>query len=545
MEQPRQKSGWFTRELVIGVVGVAAAAGAAVVANNYSLWILVPIPAAIAVVYHLLNLESRYDNRKKIVEEYRNFTLAFDQTWTQRDTVASVNEDLTDDIDSHRPTLGSVLWGAALLTAVFTIPAIISDGGAKLAKTTDPALASVSAAVDKAIAASGESSRATMSQIRTALAEAKQSVTDAKRGLEEWQLALVYSGFGVWVLIVMRTIGRINAGGLNARFLITASLRASAAMMLGFFAGAVQFFQGAEVAGPVAYFLIGIFYPFFFEQLRDQGYKLFRRKKSITEELPTSWIDGVDDDTEDILTEANILSVQHLATADPGVLTVRTLFPFNRVLDLIDQAILVTYFRENIVEMRKCGVRGVIDFVALVQPVVQKKRGPERDRSEATLKELAAKLQMSVETLISIGDSVFRDYRVNVIVRLWQHCLQPEGYSVQREEGQSAMVGSSEPKLLATQPAAMSYSGFDRLARVQSEIDGNLREEANQRAVRFREENPDLYKPADDWLSASFTEAYTAAQQKATVGLNPKPGAKAKDLYEQAFLSALGNVANA
>lgn len=534
------------REWIVIAIGLAAVAVAVVVANEWTLWILVPIPASIAVVYHVLNLASRFDNRKAIVDEYRVFTKRFDEVWNERDCPATVSEDLTDDMASHRPTIGSVLWGAALLTALFSVPAILSDGGAKL----NPVYGELNTAVNQAnvVAANAKS---TTEQLKAAVKNIDEKIKAPKTGLQEWQLALVYSGFGVWLLIVMRMIGRINAGGLNARFLITASLRAGAAMMLGFFAGATTFFADKTIGGPAVYFLIGVFYPLFFERLRDEAFRLTQRKKSITLELPTTWIDGVDDDTQDILTEANVLSVQHLASADPGVLTVRTLFPFNRVLDLIDQAILITYFRENIVTMRKYGVRGVIDFVALVQPVVENEQGPERERSNRALSEIATALNISTDTLVTVGDSVFGDYRVNLLMRLWQHSLQFEGYRPVREEQKaptaalvtpSVTEGVTAPMLSARDGAAATYRQADRAAWVRSDIEANLKLEALDRAIKFREENPDADKPAADWLESSFTEAYTTAQQKATIGLNPKPGAQAKKVYEEAFLSALGNV---
>lgn len=525
------------RDAAIIAAGFALAAGAVFIAKNYSLWILVPLPAAVAVVYHVLSLSSRFDSRKAVVDEYQKFTERFDQAWTGDPAPLKVTEDVSANVERHKPSLASILWSAALLTAVFAIPAVISSGGRALAPATDPKLDNALAAVRKAQSVAG-AKEVSVKAIQESLASAGKSLAAAKNGLLPWQLGLVYSGLGVWVLVVMRTIGRIHAGGLNARFLITASLRAAAAMMLGFFAGATSILSItlpadlAAAAGPPAYFLIGIFYPLFFEQLRDEAYRVFKRNKSITNELPTNWIDGIDDDTQDILTEANVLSVQHLATADPGVLTVRTLLPFNRVLDLIDQAILISYCRETIVELRRFGIRGVIDFVAAVEPVLRNDKTLQRKRSEESLRKLAEKLEVPLETLLTIGESVYGDYRVNLLIRLWQHSVrQAEGYSVQRE--QQAFAPAGEPHL----PIVGDEMSF--VAFTNRRIDAELRREARERAVRFREENPDAAEPSGDWMTASFTDAYTAARQRATIGANPNAGAKAREVYEQAFLGAL------
>jgi len=519
------------RDLLVIIAGFVLSIGSLLVARYYSLWVLVPIPSLVAVVYQILSLSSRYDSRKSVVDAYRQFTQKFDSTWADTDTPMNVSEDLSDDMERHKPSLASMMWGAALLTAVFSIPAVISSGGRTLTATTDPRLDQVSAALKKAqkLAAVATPS---IKDIKAALTAAEEDIVKAKNGLPEWQRGLVYSGFGVWVLIVMRTIGRINAGGLSARFLITASLRASAAMMLGFFAGATDVLANVSVAGDTTYFLIGMFYPLFFEQLRDEAFRRFKRNKPITTELPTNWVDGVDDDTQDILTEVNVLSVQHLATSDPGVLTMRSLFPFVRVLDLIDQAILVSYFRDNIVVLRSYGIRGVMDFVSAIEPVIR--QSPNHEEAEKAIAEIAGKLKISVETLMTFSRSIYSDYRVNLLMRLWQHNVQPEGYRIRRAVN---LVPKDDARIPIKAEGEASYRAFSTI--VSQLIEEQLRREAAERAARFREEHPDDTRPDDTTLQTSFSEAWAAAKQRATIGASPSPSARARQLYEEEFLGAL------
>lgn len=519
-----------SREVIVVVIGIVMAVGAVFVANRFSLWILVPVPAAVAIVYHLLSLSSRFESRKTVVEAYQKFTEEFDQNWTNTSAPTKVSEDLTENMERHKPTLASMLWGAALLTAVFTIPAVISDGGSKLT----PQLGPTSEALSKAEAAA-KAKTPSVAAIQKELDATRNRLRNANDGLPEWQRGLVFAGFGVWVLIVMRMIGRIHAGGLNARFLITAALRASAAMMLGFFAGATDILATFETAGTATYFLIGMFYPLFTEQLRDEAYKRFKRNKSITNELPTNWIDGVDDDTQDMLTEVNVLSVQHLATSDPGVLSVRSLFPLTRVIDLIDQAILISYFREKIVVLRTFGIRGVIDFVSAVEPVIHKTA--DRERAEKALTEMAARLEMSVDTLMTFGRSIYIDYRVNLLMRLWQHNVKGDGITATRETAAVTAPLAAERIPIMT-AGTTSYSAFTVF--VNDLIDAELRREAAERAARFREQNPDEPNPPKDWLDSTFAEAYAEAQQRATIGASPKAGARSREVYEKAVMGALG-----
>lgn len=517
------------REALVGIAGIVLAALALwVCVQGQYLWALVPIPAAVGLAYHLLNLSSRFASRASVVEEYRAFSASFDRAWSGSDNPAKVSEDLADDVQSHAPTLASMIWAASLLTTVFAIPVIVSHGGTRLLPS-GPKLSSASTSIDKASAALAAATPA-VDEAKKSLAAAKTSLTEANGLLSEAQRGLVFAGLGVWVLIVFRTIGRINAGGLNARFLVTASLRAAVAMMLGYFAGATEYFKDMEVVGPTAYFLVGIAYPMFYDSLVDRAYKLFGREKPVTKELPLKMIDGVDDDTADILTELNIASVQHVATSDPGVLTCRSLFPFGRVVDFIDQAILITYVREGIVNCRNYGVRGAIDFVSVMEPIV--KNTSSRDEAEKTLAAIAESLtpKLTFEELYTLGLSIYYDYRVNLMTRLWQHSVQPDGYTIARS---ASLTPSTTERIPIGTAGTASFSAF-----VSERIDGELRREAAERAARFREQNPDASKPTD--VDLKFDEAYTAAQQRATIGASPKPSARAKEVYEQAFLSALG-----
>lgn len=67
------------------------------------------------------------------------------------------------------------------------------------------------------------------------------------------------------------------------------------------------------------------------------------------------------------LTDIGISTVQGLATADPLLVFFLTTFPLRTVVDMIDKAILYLYLGDDVVKLRKHGVNGVIELVALAR----------------------------------------------------------------------------------------------------------------------------------------------------------------------------------
>ena len=66
------------------------------------------------------------------------------------------------------------------------------------------------------------------------------------------------------------------------------------------------------------------------------------------------------------LVDVDISTVQGLATADPFWLFFQTTFPLRTIIDMMDKAILYQYLGDKTVEVRKHGINGVIELVALV-----------------------------------------------------------------------------------------------------------------------------------------------------------------------------------
>jgi hypothetical protein len=360
----------FRSALVVIFSLAATAAAIWACTQNQVLWVLVPLPGLVGLLYHVLSLQARYQDRASVASQYRKFLVDFHRSWGRPSPPAEVNESGTDDVAPHEPKFSQTFWAAAVLTAVLCIPAAVSHGGSLL--------------------------------IKGPLA-----------GGEE---GLVYAGLGVYTLIVLRIIGRLNSGQLHARFLLTAAMRATVALMLGYFVGLTKYFPDAS---KYAEFMVGLFYPLFVESLQDKAIELFSRKKTVTEPKELQLIDGIDDDTADILTELGLTDVQHMASADPAVLTLRSLYPFERVVDWINQAMLIRRFGDRIAKLRELSMRGIVDWIPLMQPIVE--NNAQAADAQVSLQKIAEAVGEPIEVIRTFGFAVHRDYKTNLFWSLWQH----------------------------------------------------------------------------------------------------------------------------
>jgi hypothetical protein len=491
MDQPPTKKTlpWREAAVVIGsIAGTAVAIYFCI--QQRVMWVLTPLPALLGIVYHLINLAPRYDNRRALFDSYKRFVERFELNWSGARDVADlprVSEDLSEDPASHQPKLSSTLWGAAVLTAIFSIPAAVGGGGLDL-----------------------------------------KPINEAGRGL-------VYAGLGVyaWVLIMM--VGRINSGGMSARFMITASIRSAVAMVLGYAIGATGLIKSDFLAGNAVYFLTGLFYPMALDYLKDTARKVFHQKEPVTRSLPLEMVDGVDDVVADVLTELGVWEVQHLATSDAGTLTVRSLFAFGRVTDWIDQAILIVYVREKIADLRAIGIRGATDVVSLVNAA---RSGDASKRQEAanTMTKMASVLGVEQNVVDVLTSTIADDYQVNLLADLSQHEYEHEGPKTEAKpmvEAGSPMLSARGDDKSYISPAIVRQTVLDWVQR-------ELREEAAARAADFRAQNPDTPTPTADQLTASYTEAVDAALKRALAGMRPTPGTAMRNVYDSAFMEELG-----
>lgn len=369
--------------------------------------VLATIPGILAIVYHFTSALPRYSSRRQSITDYRDFCKAFDVWWQDvawprklralgLDQQAAANQDIVplkqfeprlDDTVSHRPMTAAALWSAMLVTLVFMVAA--------------------SVALDK-----GRTPGFPMKIVEPLV----PASPDGMNGF-------LFAALGAFVSVMWRMINRINANALTSRFMFTAALRSTIAIMIGLAAGQIGLFgilsnNGAREA---LFFFTGLFTDWALSSLRSRARTVFSTDNPACARLPLCLIDGLDDGVIDILDEIGIWDTQHLATSEPGELTIRTLYPFNRIIDWIDQAILISYVRDKgVAAAREFGIRGAMDLTGVYSYTI----GEDNILKEKALKildGLADKSGMTREGVELVCSNLWLDYTVEQLYRYWQH----------------------------------------------------------------------------------------------------------------------------
>jgi hypothetical protein len=158
-------------------------------------------------------------------------------------------------------------------------------------------------------------------------------------------------------------------------------------------------------------FLTGLFHKWAFDALRRRARKLFGQPEPETVELPINAIEGIDDVHADLLSEYGVSTVQHIATAEPGELCERTLLPLDRITDWIDQALLVSYLKKNVLSARALGLRGAIDLVRIYEQAALAPTGP----MSKLLDSLGEKASMPRAAIDAIAIRLRDDYSLRLL----------------------------------------------------------------------------------------------------------------------------------
>lgn len=240
-------------------------------------------------------------------------------------------------------------------------------GRTEAAKIESAKVAAASTEAARIEAAKAEAAKKESDKLEAARNDARVIEAKAMNGF-------IFAALGAFVSVMWRMIKRINSNALTARFLFTAALRSAIAMMIGLAAGQFDLFGFLNPNGPreTVLFLTGLFTDWALDALRSRARTVFDPASNQTvDQLPLNMVDGLDDGVIDILDEIGIWDIEHLATCEPSELTLRTLYPFNRVADWIDQAVLINYLRRNIPAARDLGIRGAIDLMLLYSFVVE------------------------------------------------------------------------------------------------------------------------------------------------------------------------------
>ncbi|HEX8535830.1 MAG TPA: hypothetical protein VF664_00100, partial [Cystobacter sp.] len=264
---------------------------------------------------------------------------------------------------------------------------------------------------------------------------------------EEGVRGLVFTGYGIYAYTLIVLLHRMRAQTLSTECLLGAALRVITMMVIGFMVGATGIFlmhatpnvtssssavnsdvMVSSSMGLVVYFAIGAF-PFWgYEALREKARKILQ-PKAASEKIPLEYVSGLDEMIIERLEELGVSNVQHLATYDPVLLTLRTNYPLRRIIDWIDQAILAVHLQDKMRFARELGIRGATDLRNLYADIQkgrparylrifrprhcahcgQFKLGSAEERARALFQELANRSQSRVESLYALGAKLADD----------------------------------------------------------------------------------------------------------------------------------------
>ena len=331
----------------------------------YSLALL---PGGVGIVYHLISIPVRRRSGRRLIARYTDIRdAAFKLTGRHKPAV----------VDEEASSLLGAGSASLFLTGVFLIVAVISD--------------------------------------RYFVA------TPTLQGME----GVVFCGVGAYVAVLYLMAGRLYANALSPRFLTTSALRSASAIAVGWVAGMI----GGDTVLPDSatngvFFLVGLFYNWAIGAMRTRALTWLGAPKSDNDELPVTIIEGIDDPAADLLSEYGITALQHLVEAEPAELSERTLIPINRILEWIDQAMLVQRVKRNVVAFRSSGVRTATDLAR----IYARARSGD-DIGTDLLKSLADRTALGAPALHVIS----REFQANMMLNVIYETL--EGRQLSPPEG--------------------------------------------------------------------------------------------------------------
>jgi len=335
-----------------------------------------------------------------------------------------------DLLQELAPRFLGIFVGAIIVTTVFLIAAALSDEPKGIGHKAPTATPTPSPHLDTGHDASGTASAAALETPTPA--ETLSPASTVPRGHLEGERALVIAAYGSYITTVYLLINRLNSSGVSGTFLVNSGLRTAIALILAFVAGDFGVF--GSIATPdqaaVLYLLLGMFPVWAIDFIRGKGLAIFQVNEAGCEITPLCLVDGLDDGIVDRLAENGIWDIQHIAVAEPRAVSARTLYPLVRVVDWIDQALLIVFVKSDIVHYRALGIRAATNLAelfcesegkvfSLLNAIDQQKN------ANVLLRNLATKTNVPIETVQHIGRRLFENYRVKIIWLFTGHRTGP------------------------------------------------------------------------------------------------------------------------
>ncbi|WNG34889.1 hypothetical protein F0U61_15455 [Archangium violaceum] len=344
------------------------------------------MPSLLLLGYRLLSAQRIFGVRREEVRSYQSFLSAYAEKRTNGTLPPIFNRELSGEVLQQQGYLRQFILGVLLLAVPFFCLALLL----------------VTQGIDG-------------------------MNPDGLRGLE-------LAGCGIYVYTLGLAIFRIRTAALSAEFVMSSALRALILMVLGYVLGSIGFFRPTEsVSAAFLYFSLGLFPSVGMKALNQRLRQALTPDAPGTEPLPLSYVDGITEQVAERLEELGVFDIQHLARVEPGWLALRTLYPLSRIIDWMDQALLITYLREEILHSREVGIRGAIDMRAIYRqlqragasgfsPEEARLQEARSERSLKVLQELANKSKLSIETLQHIGATLQGSSLVDLLACLQNGC---------------------------------------------------------------------------------------------------------------------------
>ena len=130
-------------------------------------------------------------------------------------------------------------------------------------------------------------------------------------------------------------------------------------------------------------------------------------------DIPLTLVEGMNKNVIDRLEEEGITSTVELAYYDPVKLLLKTNFQWAWVIDVMDQAILVNYVGEKIVDLRAAGIRGAIEMSIAGEPEMNQ-------QVTDVVSFVATRLKETKEEARNLGLSLYEDGQVDLIWQLFK-----------------------------------------------------------------------------------------------------------------------------
>jgi hypothetical protein len=235
---------------------------------------------------------------------------------------------------------------------------------------------------------------------------------------------LVYAGYGAYISSLWSMLVRLNVSALSPRFLINSALKTSIAMVLGFVASSTALFKDAP---PALYFLIGFCLAWALKALKKSAMVTFGVTQTTAADLSVRLLEGVDDGAVDVLEELGITSIQHLATMNAAEVCGRSQYPRDRVLDWIDQSIMVMHANGRINDFRAFGIRSAYALVTIAEYAtnIDKREEPLHKLAEKRLADAGKRLGLSEEALQITAECIRRDPSYIALDATYPHRHEP------------------------------------------------------------------------------------------------------------------------